>query len=180
MSIPICLKTRIDLNAGFSVDALSASVRFGALDLLSGEVNLSLIRGVEDTVAVSVPGVGQPGTITLSAAPVDADERLLVVRVDGETDIRSHEDFEISGTTLTFGSDTTPVDGTMVTIAYRTSAAGDPENVVADRATVAVEFSHAITDGNTIGAVSLSTFVSDFTSEIDVSAEGVITGSIDV
>ncbi|MFV2065405.1 MAG: SdrD B-like domain-containing protein, partial [Pirellulales bacterium] len=171
---PDLFETGLDLNAAFDVAALTGQVRFGNLELLEGQVDLSLVRGVEDTVAVD-----SGGNVALSDTPIDGNERLVVVKVDGETSIRDVEDFSISGSTLTFAANAKPTAGTLVTVAYRTATAGDPENNVADRAGIAVRFTHPVTDGNTIGAVSVADFIADFGSEIDITAEGVVTGSVD-
>ncbi len=173
--------TRLDLNAGVSANNLTADVRFGSLNVLTGALDLRLVRGVADGKDTNdsrqVNGSGQ---VTLSAAPVGADPRLVIVQVDGETGFRDPDDFSIAGTTLTFINNP-PAANTEVTVIYRTVNPGNPVTDVNARAKVSVAFDQAFDSTastalpNTIGAAPLSELPS---LEID-SADGILTANLD-
>ncbi|RIK76721.1 MAG: hypothetical protein DCC68_18745 [Planctomycetota bacterium] len=170
------VQTELNLNAGFA-GAASADVRFGQLDLLEGDIDMSLVKGNEDHVTV----MGSSGNrhVNLTAAPWNADPRLVIVQVGSETSPRPAEDFSISGTTLTFASDVEPGAGTAVVVSYRTAAAPNV-NVVGNRAALDVTFDQTPSDGNTLGAIPLGTFLSNFTSSLELDVQGILTGTVDV
>jgi Ca2+-binding RTX toxin-like protein len=170
------VQTELNLNAGFA-GAASADVRFGQLDLLEGDIDMSLVKGNEDHVTV----VGASGNrhVVLSAAPWNADPRLVIVQVGSETSPRPAEDFSITGTTLLFASNVQPAAGTPVVVSYRTGAAPNV-NPVANRASLDVTFSQTPSDGNTLGAIPLGTFLSNFGSSLDLDVQGILTGTVDV
>ncbi|MEX2187071.1 MAG: SdrD B-like domain-containing protein [Pirellulales bacterium] len=170
------VQTQLNLNAGFAGQA-SADVRFGQLDLLEGDIDMSLVKGNEDHVAVA--GASGNRHVTLTAQPWNEDPRLVIVHVNGDTDPRPPEDFSIVGTTLTFASNVQPAASAMVTVSYRTDAAPNV-NVVGNRAALDVTFDQTPTDGNTLGAIPLGTFLGDFVSSLELDVQGVLTGTVDV
>ncbi|MBN2473948.1 MAG: M10 family metallopeptidase C-terminal domain-containing protein [Pirellulales bacterium] len=173
---PSLVKTGLDLNAGFD-SSFSAGVGFGSLDLVDADVELSLLAAEQETLTVG------GGAVTLSATPLEEDSRFVIV-YDG-TDVLAAEEFEISGTTLTFVGGSPPANGTEVTVQYQTSTVpGTGTDRAADlnnRATVSINFddpAFTIT-GNAIGAVPLVDLFDGSGPSLQIQANGMVVGALD-
>jgi Ca2+-binding RTX toxin-like protein len=185
---PELVETRLDLNAGFDGN-LSGSVGFGELELIEGEIDLSLLADAQDATNNMVQDVLTVvgGAVTLESTPLlvenppgpagNVDERLMIVKEVGGS-VLDHTKYTVSGTTLTFGGDSGVSNGDMVTVAYRTSTVG---NLAADptkRASLAVTLNNTPA-GNTLGAVPLTSVLTNFDNNIDIDALGILTGALD-
>ncbi|MCY2994917.1 MAG: hypothetical protein NTY19_44705 [Planctomycetota bacterium] len=166
---PDLVKTSLNLNAGFD-GQVSGNISLGSLDLVEASASLILANAVHETKTVS------GGSVTLAGAPLNSDERFVVVTTGGS--LVPTEDFTISGITLTF---TSLPNGTVVSVEYQTAvtpgADPDPLGDAADRAQLDVNFvpSSPIV-GNAIGAVPFGSWFSN----TNVTATGMVTGAVDV
>ena len=166
---PDLVKTSLNLNAGFN-GTVSGNISLGSLDLVEAEASLILANAVHETKTVS------GGAVTLSAAPLNGDERFVVVTAGGS--LVPTEDFYISGSTLTF---TSLSNGTSVDIEYQTAATPganpDPLGDPLDRAQLDIDFAPSSPIvGNAIGAVPFGSWFSN----TNVAATGMVTGALDV
>jgi Ca2+-binding RTX toxin-like protein/subtilisin-like proprotein convertase family protein len=166
---PDLIQTSLNLNAGFD-GAVTGDISLGSLDLVEADATLILANAVHETLTVS------GGAVTLAAAPLNADERFVIVTAGGS--LVPTENLTLSGTTLALASVS---NGTVVDVEYQTLATPgadpDPLGDAGDRAQLDINFvPGAPILSNALGAVP---FASWFTNT-NVAATGMVTGALDV
>ncbi len=193
---PTVLKTGVNVNAGFVGDGM-IDVQFGGLDVVEAAALLSLSPaelepdpGEGDLLVDASHQVvlvdGTPITEYDQESLDDKQEQLVYVYDITDDQRVPPEEFEVSGTTITFTSSPTNRVGHKVSVEYLTAdpdpnvAGLDPENNVGDRASLALNFDDPSFSANALGAVAFSDLFGGSGPALQVTPNGMITGTLGV